>query len=226
VLLHHGVVPNTQITRLLRVDQAWDNAQQAWKPCHDAFGETSLPGLRIAGDGGGIAGALAAESSGELAAIGAAHALGKLSSDKRDQMAKAPRRALRANLRIRPFLDELYRPPNWITAPSGDTIVCRCEEVSAHEISRMAELGCTGPNQTKFFSRCGMGPCQGRMCGLSVTGILARELSTTPAEVGAYRIRAPIKPVPLGAIAFNDTDGSGQSWSEAQTPKSSAQISA
>lgn len=222
VLVHHGVVPNTQITRLLRVDHAWDNAQQSWKPCQDAFGETSLPGLRIAGDGGGIAGALAAESSGELAAIGAAHATGRLSSDKRDQMAKAPRRALRAQLRIRPFLDELYRPPNWITTPSGETIVCRCEEVSAHEISRLAELGCTGPNQTKFFSRCGMGPCQGRMCGLSVAGILARELGTTPAGVGAYRIRSPIKPVPLGAIALDDMGGESLPLSGEQTGKSSA----
>ncbi|MGX5733829.1 FAD-dependent oxidoreductase [Bosea thiooxidans] len=200
VLLHHGVVPNTQISRLLRVEHAWVEAQQAWKPLLNAFGETELSGFRIAGDGGGIAGALAAEASGEIAAIGAAHALGRVSLKERDRLAEAPRRALRAQLRIRPFLDALYRPPDWITAPSGGTIVCRCEEVSAQEISRMVELGCLGPNQTKFFSRCGMGPCQGRICGLSVAGILARELRTTPATVGAYRVRSPLKPVPLATI--------------------------
>ncbi|MFC5393987.1 FAD-dependent oxidoreductase [Bosea vestrisii] len=200
VLLHHGVVPNTQISRLLRVEHAWVEAQQAWKPQLNGFGETELSGFRIAGDGGGIAGALAAEASGELAAIGAAHALGRVSSKERDRLAKTPRRVLQSQLRIRPFLDALYRPPDWITAPSGGTIICRCEEVSAQEISRMVELGCLGPNQTKFFSRCGMGPCQGRICGLSVTGILTRELSTTPATVGAYRIRSPLKPVPLATI--------------------------
>jgi hypothetical protein len=45
-----------------------------------------------------------------------------------------------------------------------------------------------------------MGPCQGRVCGNVVTQLLASELGKTPDEVGAYRIRAPIKPVPLGAL--------------------------
>ena len=137
VLLHHGVVPNTQISRLLRVDHDWNDAQLAWQPRLDPFGETSFSGCRIAGDGGAIAGALAAEASGEIAAIGAAYALGRISSDGRHRLVKAPKHALRAQLRIRPFLDALYRPPDWIVAPSGDTIVCRCEEVTAREI-RMA----------------------------------------------------------------------------------------
>ena len=85
--------------------------------------------------------------------------------------------------------------------PADETIVCRCEEVSAGRIREMARMGCLGPNQTKFFSRCGMGPCQGRLCGTSVTQILAEELGKSPAEVGAYRVRAPLKPVPLGALA-------------------------
>ena len=201
VLLHHGVVPSNQITRLLRVQHDWNDAQVAWQPRLDAFGETSLAGLRVAGDGGGIGGALAAAAAGELAAIGAAHTLGRISTDDRDQLVRKPRRVLAAQRRIRPFLDALYRPPDWITAPSGDTIVCRCEEVTARQITDMAKLGCLGPNQTKFFSRCGMGPCQGRICGLAVAGILARELATSPEAVGAYRVRSPLKPVPLAAIA-------------------------
>ena len=200
VLLHHGVVPNTQISRLLRVDHDWNDAQLAWQPRLDPFGETSLPGFRIAGDGGAIAGALAAEAAGTIAAIGAARAHGRISSDECGRLARAPQRAREGQLRIRPFLDALYRPPDWIVAPSDDTIVCRCEEVTAREIAGMAKLGCLGPNQTKFFSRCGMGPCQGRLCGLAVTGILARELGVAPEAVGAYRIRSPLKPVPLAAI--------------------------
>jgi len=42
VLLHHGVVPNTQISRLLRVDHAWSDAQLAWQPTVDEWGQTSL----------------------------------------------------------------------------------------------------------------------------------------------------------------------------------------
>jgi len=201
VLLHHGVVPNTQLSRLLRVDHAWDPMQLAWQPRVDAWGETSLAGFRIAGDGAAIAGALAAEASGTLAALGAARAFGRLSASDSKRRAQSVRRQLAQQLRIRPFLDALYRPPEWVSDPSDETVVCRCEEVTAGRIREMARLGCQGPNQTKFFTRCGMGPCQGRMCGLTVTHVLAKALGKRPDEVGAYRIRAPLKPVPLASIA-------------------------
>ena len=206
LLLHHGVVPNTQMTRLLRVDHVWDDRQLAWHPVTDAWGQTSLAGFRIAGDGANIAGAVAAEASGAIAAIGAAYALGRLTDAQRDLHAKPARRTLAKQMRIRPFLDALYRPPQWINTPSDDTVVCRCEEVTAGQVREMARLGCRGPNQTKFFSRCGMGPCQGRMCGLAVTQILAVELKLPPAQVGAYRIRAPLKPIALASLAAMAAD--------------------
>ena len=70
----------------------------------------------------------------------------------------------------------------------------------------LADLGCQGPNQTKAFSRCGMGPCQGRMCSLTVSEVLAEALSRPVEEVGAYRVRPPIKPVTLGALAAADLE--------------------
>lgn len=201
VLLHHGVVPNTQITRLLRVEHSWSDEQLAWHPTVDAWGETSLAGLRTAGDGAAIAGALAAEASGAIAAIGASVAVGKLDAKTGEELAKPWRSALKHQQRVRPFLDALYRPPEWLVDCADDTIVCRCEEVTAGRLREMVALGCEGPNQTKFFSRCGMGPCQGRMCGITVTQILANAIHRTPNDVGTYRIRAPIKPISLGSLA-------------------------
>ena len=52
-----------------------------------------------------------------------------------------------------------------------------------------------------------MGPCQGRLCGLTVTEVTARALGTTPAETGYYRIRAPIKPVTVDELASLDLEG-------------------
>ena len=210
VLLHHGVVPNTQLTRLLRVEHDWNDAQLAWQPRVDDWGQTSLAGLRIAGDGASIGGALAAEASGTLAALGAVQALGRLSAAECNTRARPAQKTLRQQLRIRPFLDALYRPPEWINTPADDTVVCRCEEVTAGHVRDMARQGCQGPNQTKFFSRCGMGPCQGRLCGLTVTQILASELGKPVAEVGAYRIRSPLKPVPLASLAALCTDPDNQ----------------
>ena len=130
----------------------------------------------------------------------------RLSDAQRDVRAQPARRALEKQMHIRPFLDALYRPPEWINTPTDDAIVCRCEEVTAGQVREMARLGCRGPNQTKFFSRCGMGPCQGRMCGLAVTQILAAELKVSPTQVGAYRIRAPLKPIPLASLAAMAAD--------------------
>jgi len=62
-------------------------------------------------------------------------------------------------------------------------------------------MGCAGPNQTKAFGRPGMGPCQGRYCGLTVSEIIAKERSVSMQEVGYYRIRPPIKPIMLAELA-------------------------
>ena len=208
VLLHHGVIPNTQIARLLRLSHRWSDERLAWEVVVDGFGQTSLPGVRMAGDGTAITGANAAALAGELAALGAAHALGRIDQAERDRRAAPLQAALAREQAVRPFLDTLYRPPGFITTPPDEVTVCRCEEVTAGRIREMARLGCQGPNQTKFFSRCGMGPCQGRVCGTVVTQVLAQALGRPEAEVGAYRIRAPIKPVPLGALAaMADGDG-------------------
>ncbi|MCT7654337.1 (2Fe-2S)-binding protein [Oceanimonas sp. NS1] len=86
----------------------------------------------------------------------------------------------------------LYQPAKEFLTPSDDTLVCRCEEVTAGDIRRFAQLGCTGPNQTKAFSRVGMGPCQGRMCGLTVAQIIADTRQTTPAEVGITVFALPL----------------------------------
>jgi hypothetical protein len=68
-------------------------------------------------------------------------------------------------------------------------------------VQEAAALGCPGPNQLKAFLRCGMGPCQGRLCGLTVTELLADAHGATPAEIGHYRLRPPVKPLTLGQLA-------------------------
>lgn len=201
VLLHHGVIPNVQITRMLRLEHHWDLDQKAWRPSCDPYGRSSNSSISICGDGAGIAGALAAEASGTMAGLDACFALGNLAESEREELARRPARAHRRHLRIRPLLDTLYRPPEWLSTPSDETIVCRCEEVTAGQIREMARLGCTGPNQTKFFSRSGMGPCQGRMCGVTVSSILAAENGCSIEETGYYRIRPPLKPIPLLALS-------------------------
>ncbi|MCC7276358.1 MAG: (2Fe-2S)-binding protein, partial [Alphaproteobacteria bacterium] len=201
LLLHQGVVPNVNLAMAAGCAHEWDEAQLCFVPVVDAWGESSLPGIAIAGDGAGIGGAGSAEHRGRLAALAAAHALGRLSSARRDWEAPRHRRALARALRGRGFLDRLYRPPDAFRRPSGETIVCRCEELTAATLVETARQGQGSPNQLKAFRRPGMGPCQGRFCGLTVTEMLAEEHGTTPQEVGYYRLRPPVKPLSLAELS-------------------------
>jgi len=200
-LLHQGVVPNTQFSWSLRATHHWDDAQLCFTPQADAWGELDLAGIFVAGDGGGIAGAQAAEAQGELSALAIAAQLGAIDQTTRNRSAAPLLRRLAEVRRIRPFLDTLYRPRDENRVPRDDVLVCRCEEVTAGDVRRFVELGCQGPNQAKSFGRCGMGPCQGRLCGLTVTEVIADALKVSPATVGYYRIRPPIKPLTLGELA-------------------------
>ncbi len=205
LLVHEGVVPNIHPTMALGCAHDWRDDQLCWVPRLDAWGETSLPGLFVAGDGAGIAGAQAAGWRGEIAAIGVAQRLGRVDDAEATRRATAPRRQLDRALAIRPFLDALFRPRAALFAPSDDTVVCRCEELTARDI-RAAATGTPGPNQVKAFTRAGMGPCQGRQCGYTVAHLLAAMQKRPVAEIGFYRIRPPLKPVTLGELASLDVD--------------------
>ncbi len=204
VLLHQGVIPNTQITRALGIDHQWDDLQRCFHPVHDEYGQSTIETISMAGDGAGIAGAKAAEYSGRIAAINVLAKLGLITEPEKRVRVRHWIGLRRSEQAVRPLLDTLYAPPREILQPVGETIVCRCEEVTAVDIRTYAALGCQGPNQLKAFSRCGMGPCQGRYCGPTVTNILAQELNTTPDRIGTFRVRSPIKPITLGELAKLD----------------------
>lgn len=202
VLLHQGVVPQVNLAMASGVPHRWSPERLAFEPVLGAGGETHRPGLYVAGDTGGIAGAQAARHRGTLVALAILRELGRDLSGLETPEATATGRALRRALRGRAFLDALYRPSDEFRVPAGDdVIVCRCEEVRAGEIRSLVRRGAQGPNQAKFFCRAGMGPCQGRLCGLTVCETMAAEAGRSPAEIGHMRVRAPVKPVTVGAMA-------------------------
>ncbi len=202
VLLHAGVVPNVQASQSLALDHVWSETQFCWHPVTDRWATSSNPNILVAGDGSGIAGAEDAARGGELAALGLAAKLGKISADERDRRAAGIFAARRAQERLRVFLDTLYMPPHWLRAPSDDaTVVCRCEQVSVGAIRDAVRLGADGPNQVKAFVRAGMGPCQGRMCAQTVAAVIARERGVSFAQMPTQRVRPPLKPLHLADLA-------------------------
>jgi NADPH-dependent 2,4-dienoyl-CoA reductase/sulfur reductase-like enzyme len=209
LLLHEGVVPNHQMAVAAGCDQTWDPVQQCWRTRIDAWGATSVDCIAVAGDCGGIGGATIAEHQGRLAGLDAACRAGVLDVATRDRRGEPSRRAMARLAGLRRFLDTLYAPaPEILVPPDDATVVCRCEEVTAGELRQVVAHGCAGPNQAKAFTRAGMGPCQGRMCGLTTAAVIAAELGIGMQEVGHYTVRPPLKPLTVGQLA--DLQGVGR----------------
>lgn len=201
VLSHIGVIPNCQLTRAMEIEHHWDSIQQCWRPELDSRNNTSVPGVAVAGDGAGIGGAIVAGYQGKLTACETLFAIGRIPETQWQEEIRALQGLIKKELTVRPLLDTLYAPPQQALEPEDNTIVCRCEEVTAGEIREFARKGCRGINQMKAFTRCGMGPCQGRYCGTTVASVIAGAGGISPNEAGYYRIRYPVKPLTLGELA-------------------------
>lgn len=198
LLLHQGVAPNVNLALSAGIEHRWNDAQLCFLPTLGANADTSVEGIAIAGDGAGIAGAQSAEQRGVLAGVAAARSLKSAATVTGETQARAQ---IARYQRGRMFLDLFYRPAKQFRIPRGDTVVCRCEEVNARQIDEIIALGCPGPNQMKAFLRCGMGPCQGRFCGLTVTEMIAEGRGLTPQQIGYYRLRPPVKPITVAEMA-------------------------
>jgi bacterioferritin-associated ferredoxin len=104
---------------------------------------------------------------------------------------------------LRRFQRGLARAFAWPVGAIHDlddhTMVCRCEGISAAELraSLRADFGPTEVNRLKAITRCGMGRCQGRFCGLAAAELTAQELNMPLEAVGRLRGQPPVKPIPL-----------------------------
>jgi NADPH-dependent 2,4-dienoyl-CoA reductase/sulfur reductase-like enzyme len=118
----------------------------------DDFQQTSIPGIFCAGEPTGIGGVELALIEGEIAGFAAAGGTKQASKMfGARQKAQCFARMLDHAFCLRRELRKLS---------SADTIVCRCEDVP---YSRLMEQ--QSWRAAKLQTRCGMGPCQGRVCG-------------------------------------------------------------
>lgn len=192
VLLHHGVIPHSNMSRSMGLAHIWNEAQHCWQVQTDAWGQSSIPHVSVAGDGAGITGADAAQSAGRLSALNILARLGRLTIETRDLEGQRDRAILAKMAPFRSFIDQLYGPEKNLCLPAHpDTIVCRCEERRLKDLREGFDQGARDPNALKSLTRCGMGPCQGRQCGPIVSGLLADWRQEPEAQVGYYRLRSP-----------------------------------
>jgi len=143
-----GLVPNTEVAQALGL-----TPQAHQGIAVNDLQQTQLTHVFAAGECTGIGGAEKAWVEGEIAGL-AASGQWELAQKKRAERA-----------RWHAFARHMQR--NWpadhsatAAAMKPDTLVCRCEDIPAAELA-----DCTGWIEAKLHTRCGMGPCQGKVCG-------------------------------------------------------------
>jgi len=118
----------------------------------DDFQETTVSRIYCAGEPTGIGGVELSIVEGQIAGLAGA---GRTTEAKQwfgeREKARSFAHLLERTFRLRGELRSL---------PSAETIVCRCEDIS---YSRLRAH--TSWRAAKLHTRCGMGPCQGRVCG-------------------------------------------------------------
>lgn len=198
LFLHHGVIPHVRLLQAMGGEMRWDRRQLCFAPVLDEWYSSTVPGVAVAGDGGGIAGAAAAERQGRLAALAALHGLGRIDAATRDARARPLRRGLSRSTCMRPFLDVAFPPAADLVVPKDEGVkICRCECVTVGRIREAMTQGASGAHELKLATRCAMGPCQGRQCATTLEEmVVACGGARQP-----LRVRSPVEPVTLGEWA-------------------------
>lgn len=147
-----GLVPNLQLGQALgcRIDNS-AIAVDAWQA-------TSLAGIYAAGESTGFGGSEKALVEGAIAghaAVGEREAAQRLWPQRQRWHGFA--RALNGAFALGDAVKQLARP---------DTLICRCEDVPLSAVTDHQ-----GWSQAKLASRCGMGACQGRVCGAAAQAL-------------------------------------------------------
>lgn len=150
VAVGYGLVPDLRLAHMLGCASEPEGAHA--RVCIDGAQRTSVAGVYAAGEVCGIGGRDCARIEGAMAghaAMGAQAETARLQA--RRQHARAFAAQLRRYFALGPQVRELAE---------ADTVVCRCEDVPLRALD-----GYTDSRSAKLATRCGMGACQGRICG-------------------------------------------------------------
>ena len=199
IAVGYGFQAMCRSVRLFGCALEYDSSAHALKPRTDEFQRTTKPEVYAAGDGAGIGGAGMAEIQGRIAGLHAAHALDGIKRGAFEGLARPwleRRQKLASYTKV---LDKVFTPKDGIYGiMDRDTIVCRCEGVSAGKIWDHIDQGRRDLLALKPV-RVAMGPCQGRGCE-SVALEMLRLKGIDPAQTAPLGFRPPLSPLPISIL--------------------------
>lgn len=200
VALHDGVIPNDNLAVSFGAKTSWNRKLHCYQLAMD--GVTRVAGLEnvwAAGDMVAIFGGYLASLTGQLAGLDAALGLGALGQEAHQRIARPVIRERQRRLAARAFVDALYAPTLLPAAAPDDALLCRCEEIRVGTIRDKIAQGVNGTRALKAGTRCGMGPCQGRQCTVSLASLLADE--APEASFARPSLRFPARPITVAELA-------------------------
>ena len=166
VHLSFGFSPALELPRALGCALVQHRSQPAAAVACDADLATSVPGVFAAGAVTGTSGADVAELEGQLAGTSAARYLGRLDQAGYEEHTRAVRAQLEQARRRAAEHEAAQRlRPGWLEWPDAGTIVCRCEQTRWAQIGAAVAGGARDVPAVSAATRCGLGYCQGRVCG-------------------------------------------------------------
>lgn len=202
ICVAYGFMPSIALTLHLGCAHDYVPHLAAYVPRHNEQMQTSLDGVFVAGDMTGVGGKALADLQGQVAGISALERLSLLTHDQ----AEARRRQLGpAVAREQGFADWLW--DRWRTKPGffqlldDETLVCRCEGVTAADIRQSCADGAKNSAGVKLRTRLGMGVCQGRYCSANAAVLMAQAMDCAVTEIDLPSIRPPVVPVRFKDIA-------------------------
>lgn len=168
----YGLLPNTELARALGC------AIEEGAVKTDPWQHTSVAGVLCAGEGTGVGGVDLALVEGRIAGLAAS---GRASDAQAHFAERDKWRGFAARLA------RTFAPRGELrTLAQPDTIVCRCEDVCHGELREQPTW-----RSAKLHTRCGMGPCQGRICGNATDFLYGWRPDA---------VRTPISPARAGSI--------------------------
>ncbi len=202
VCLGYGFHPSNELLRALGCKHAFDPEQRRLVTERDPQGQTSVDGVWALGDCTTLGGARVGQAEGTLAGFAAARALGcALSADAVRLEARAAADAAR-HRRFQKALWRIYRMDESLRVrPTGDTVMCRCEEVTCGQVEAALANGAISPGEIKQETRLGMGRCQARYCGPALETFLAEQTGRSRDETSGFAPRVPVKPVAVDDLS-------------------------
>lgn len=201
LVVGYGLLSRTETVRLLGCEMFYDPTVRDYIPCRNDHFETSMKNIFAVGDGARVAGRLVAREEAKIVALTVAERTGMIDRSLHNTQMESACSRLKKLYRFRQAVDELYALPKGLfTVPDDNTIVCRCEEVTAGEIRSVLPKGKIDLNDIKRRIRPGSGWCQGRTCGPVIVEMLSMHLSLPPEEISRLTQRPPSKPIPLSTL--------------------------